>query len=104
MSRTLTPEELKSSQTEVELIDVRREADRTADPVKIPGAAWRNPEQANQWINDLPDDKDIVIYCARGGSVSNSVLDKLLASKRKARYLEGGIAAWKDHGGMTEQT
>lgn len=102
MDRTLTAEELNTARANVELIDVRREADRIDDPQAIPGAQWRNPEQADQWIADLPKGKDVVIYCVRGGSVSNSVLDKLRANNINARYLEGGIVAWKQSGGSTE--
>lgn len=39
--------------------------------------------------------KDVVIYCARGGSVSNSVLDELLNKGIRARFIEGGIEAFK---------
>lgn len=104
MTRTLTVEQLKTAQSDVELIDVRRKNDRADDPLGIPGAQWRDPEKAEEWITALPLEKDIVIYCARGGSVSNSVLDKLLAKNRTARYLEGGIAAWKQSGGATEKS
>ncbi len=45
--------------------------------------------------------RDVVIYCARGGSVSNKVLDSLLDKKLQARYIEGGIAAWKEAQGRT---
>lgn len=43
----------------------------------------------------MPKDQEVVIYCARGGSVSNKVLDKLLDNDVQARYIEGGIEAWK---------
>lgn len=102
MNRTLTADELKNTRENVELIDVRRESDRADDPHGIPGAHWRNPENVDQWIGELSRDKDVVIYCVRGGSVSNSVLDKLLANQVRARYLEGGIVAWKQNGGATE--
>lgn len=95
MTRTLSAAELAAQREAVELLDVRRKADRDADPQGIPGAQWRNPEEIDQWIAELPRDKDVVIYCARGGSVSNSILDRLLAEGHRARYLEGGLAAWK---------
>jgi rhodanese-related sulfurtransferase len=44
-----------------------------------------------------------VIYCARGGSVSNNVLDRLLNKKIQARYIEGGIAAWKAANGEIKE-
>ena len=37
-----------------------------------------DPEKVDEWGPELPRDKDVVIYCARGGSVSNKVLDRLL--------------------------
>ena len=49
----------------------------------------------------MPKDKEVVIYCARGGSISNSVLDHLLGQGVKTRYIEGGIEAWKAAGGAT---
>jgi rhodanese-related sulfurtransferase len=95
--RTLTPQELRQSATEgnMLLFDVRRESDFAADPQTLPGAERRDPEQVEAWAKDLPRDKEVIIYCVRGGSVSNSVLDKLQARGIRARYLEGGLEAWK---------
>jgi len=36
----------------------------------------------------------------RGGGVSNSVLDRLIADGINARYIEGGVEAYKEAGGM----
>lgn len=99
MARTLTAPELEQKLARGErpvLLDVRRKADRDADPQTIPGAHWQDPEKMQTWSADLPSDKEIVIYCARGGSVSNSVLDHLLGKNLKARFVEGGLAAWKE--------
>ena len=43
--------------------------------------------------------QDIVLYCVRGGGVSNSVVDALQAKGLKARFIEGGIEGWKAAGG-----
>jgi rhodanese-related sulfurtransferase len=83
------------------VLDVRRQNDFDADKVKLPGAQWKNPEQMAEWSRNLPKDREVVIYCARGGSVSNSVLDHLLGQGVKARFIEGGIEAWKTAGGTT---
>ena len=40
-----------------------------------------------------------MIYCVRGGSVSNKVLDHLQEKNIQARFIEGGIEAWKKAGG-----
>ena len=103
MSRTINTNDLKpllEKQT-VTVLDVRRQNDFDADSVKLPGAQWKNPEQMAEWSKGLSRDKEVVIYCARGGSVSNSVLDHLLGQGLKARYIEGGIEAWKTAGGST---
>lgn len=105
MSRTIAPNDLKPlvEKKAVTVLDVRRSNDYDADKVKLPGAEWKNPEQLADWTAKLPKDKEIVIYCARGGSVSNSVLDGLLSKGFKARFIEGGIEAWKAIGGPVAQ-
>jgi rhodanese-related sulfurtransferase len=98
MSRTITPQALKESidkDKDILVLDVRRNADYEADKDMIPGALRRNPEQVDQWAEEIPKNKDVVVYCIRGGSVSNSVVDKLLATDVSVRYIEGGWEAWK---------
>jgi rhodanese-related sulfurtransferase len=103
MSRTITPNDLKPlvEKRAVTVLDVRRQNDYDADKVKLPGAEWKNPDQLTDWSAKLPKEKEIVIYCARGGSVSNAVLDTLLGKGFKARFIEGGIEGWKGAGGAT---
>jgi rhodanese-related sulfurtransferase len=98
MNRTIAPQALKKQLAEnrdVIVLDVRRSADYEADEEMIPGAVRRNPEQVDHWVQEIPKNKDVVVYCIRGGSVSNSVVDKLLATGVSARYIEGGWEAWK---------
>lgn len=97
MERTIKPETLNPDDTLV--LDVRREADYTASNETIPGAFWKNPEKIDAWIGALPKTQDVVIYCARGGSVSNSVVDRLQAAGVKARFIEGGLEGYKAAGG-----
>jgi rhodanese-related sulfurtransferase len=97
MKRTITPDELLERTSAFTIIDVRRKAD--FDGKTILNAQWRNPDEVDAWAKDLPTNKEIVLYCARGGSVSNSVLDKLLAANIPARYIEGGIEGWKKSNG-----
>lgn len=101
MSRTITPNDLKPlvEKKAVTLLDVRRSNDYDADKVKLPGAEWKNPDQLAEWSAKLSKEKEIVIYCARGGSVSNAVLDALLGKGFKARFIAGGIEGWKGAGG-----
>jgi rhodanese-related sulfurtransferase len=101
MSRTIQAQELKSilGSKDVTVIDVRRKDDYASDISAIPGATWLDPAQIDNWSSSLPADKEVVLYCVRGGAVSNSVVDALQAKGLKARFIEGGITAWKEAGG-----
>ena len=99
MERSIKPQDLKVQLSTVTLIDVRRKADLDADASRLPGATWHDPEQIEIWAAQLPTDKEVVLYCVRGGSVSNSVLDNLRAKGVTARFIEGGIVGWKEAGG-----
>jgi rhodanese-related sulfurtransferase len=100
MPRTLHPAKLNPDRALV--LDVRRAADYAASNEIIPGAFWKDPEKIDAWITALPKTQDVVIYCVRGGSVSNSVIDRLHAEGIKARYIEGGIEAYKAAGGKLD--
>lgn len=99
MERTIKPEDLKSVLADKHLIDVRRSTDRDASSDALPGATWHDPEKLAEWADSLSRDRDIVLYCVRGGSVSNSVVDALQAKGLNACFIEGGIEAWKAAGG-----
>lgn len=99
MDRTINPDTLKTELAGKLILDVRRAADRDAAPGQLPGAQWKNPEQLAEWTDSLSTDQQIVLYCARGGSVSNSVVDALQAKGLNARFIEGGIEGWKAAGG-----
>jgi rhodanese-related sulfurtransferase len=106
MNRTIKPRDLRSmleSRQEVTILDVRRKADYDADKGVLPDAEWRDPAKVEAWSADLPKDKTVVIYCARGGSVSNKVFDRLLSKDIQAQYIEGGLAAWEEAGGKIKE-
>ena len=97
MQRTVKPEQLNLNNALI--LDVRREGDYSASTDVIPGSLWKNPERIDEWITALPKTQEVVIYCARGGSVSNSVVNRMQAEGIQARYIEGGIEGWKAAGG-----
>ena len=102
MPETITPAELQtdiSNKSPLIILDVRRQTDLAAEPDLIPGAIWHNPDEVETWGNELPANQEIILYCARGGSVSKSVLAALQAKNLPARYVEGGLAAWRNSGG-----
>jgi rhodanese-related sulfurtransferase len=99
MQRTITPEDFKAIANTAMVLDVRRRTDLETASEAVPGAFWKDPEQIDQWRGALPKNHDVVIYCVRGGGVSNSVVDQLHADGIQARYIEGGIEAYKAAGG-----
>jgi rhodanese-related sulfurtransferase len=84
------------------LLDVRRKADYLASPNKIKGAVWRDPEMINNWSTELSIGRKIVAYCVKGGSVSQSVVERLAREGHDVAFLEGGIKAWMDSGEPVE--
>ena len=83
----------------IRLLDVRRRVDFNAAPEKIPTAEWYDPEQTDTWITEIPTDQELVVYCVKGGAVSQSVADLLEGRQCRVTYLDGGIKAWKAMGG-----
>ena len=100
MEPSISPEELKKilERGLVLLLDVRRKADYDADPGTIPGATWRNPEQVETWSQEIPRDQRVVVYCVKGGSVSQSITAALAKKDIQACYVQGGLKAWKESG------
>ena len=105
MAASINAQDLKKRLTGVKppsLIDVRRKTDYEADPNKIAGAIWRDPEKIEDWVKDLPSDAPAVVYCVRGGSVSQSVAHRLQQEGLNAVFLEGGLQAWTESGQAVE--
>jgi rhodanese-related sulfurtransferase len=76
------------------VVDVRRKSDYTAAPQTIETARWRDPEMVDAWAGEIAKDRPVIVYCVKGGSVSQSVADRLMDKEVDVRYLEGGILAW----------
>ncbi|WP_043637095.1 thiosulfate sulfurtransferase GlpE [Desulfovibrio sp. TomC] len=98
MNKTITPMELRAeiqSGENIILLDLRKQVDFDAAPELIPGAVKLDPAQVETWDATIPTDKKIVIYCARGGAISQSVQQHFANKGVKVPYLEGGYAAWK---------
>lgn len=80
----------------VTLLDVRRKTDYDADPDMIPSAVWRDPDLVAQWAAELPINTPLAIYCAQGGSVSQSISEALRSKGFTVAYLAGGLKAWTE--------
>ena len=83
---------LRSSEPPL-VIDVRRNPRFQESPYFLKGALRRDPERLHDWRQSLPQGPTVV-YCVHGHEVSQNAAQAL-----GARYLEGGIEAWRETGG-----
>jgi membrane protein DedA with SNARE-associated domain/rhodanese-related sulfurtransferase len=79
------------------VIDVRHARDVQADPEMIPGAIHLALEDIDGRSQEIPKDREIILYCACPNEVSSA--RTALKLKRngihRVRPLEGGIDAWR---------
>ncbi|MEQ8507014.1 MAG: rhodanese-like domain-containing protein [Rhodospirillales bacterium] len=81
------------------IIDVRKRPAFDAAKIMIATAAWRDYQRAVEWAADLPQDKDVVVYCVHGHEVSQGAAAVLQSKGLRVRYLAGGIEAFEEAGG-----
>ena len=79
------------------VIDVRRGARYLEAQDRLRGALRRDPDAVGEWSRTLPAATEVVVYCVHGHEVSQTV-----ARQIGARYLLGGIEAWRAAGGAME--
>lgn len=102
MLRTIKADEFIADDYDM-VIDVRRDSDYNESDEEIPGSVWMDPTLIDQWIETIPNDQHIVVYCVRGGGVSNSIIDRLQADGFNAQFIEGGIEGLKAAGGVVDK-
>ena len=76
------------------VIDVRKGPTFLSAPDLIRGALRRDPLRVGDWSKSLPSEADVIVYCVHGHDVSQGAAKAL-----GARYLEGGLEAWRASGG-----
>ncbi len=104
MLRSIKPEEFMSIKNDAAaVLDIRRDSDYDMAEDIIPGATWKDPAKIDDWIGSVPKQGQVIIYCVRGGGVSNSVVDRLHAEGIDAQFIEGGIEGLKSAGGVVDK-
>ena len=83
------------------IVDVRRAVAFDADSAVIASAFWRDPYALDDWLKFLPRHRDIVVYCVHGHEISKNTCSALRTAGLNAKYLEGGIEAWREAKGAT---
>jgi Fe-Mn family superoxide dismutase len=67
----------------------------------LAGASMHAPAALSRWIEALPRDRAIAVYCICGFQVSGAAVTELRRRGYDARALVGGITAWHAIGGAT---
>ena len=106
----ITPEELKTmldGGKEMIVVDVRDRIDFDAEPAIIPGALHLTTEELEARHNEIPREREIVLYCTCPSEETSARAALLLRQRgiEKIRPLAGGYHGWRDRGyPMTELT
>lgn len=83
------------------IVDVRRDAAFERDPMIVPGAIRRRPEDVGAWAGGLDRWRPVVVYCAHGHEVSVEAARALRERGLDAHALDGGLDAWRESGRST---
>lgn len=99
MKKTISPQELAQklgTDTAPLVLDIRRQEDAQADTRSVPGAHRQDPTKVAEWVDGLPKDREVVVYCQHGRSVSSSVQAALAERGIAATVLDGGLCGWAE--------
>ena len=89
---------LRDAVTRPRLIDVRRPEHRALTTDTMAEAVWRDPALLPAWSAELDPAQPVLVCCVHGLDVGRSTALALRARGIDARYLSGGIEAWRAAG------
>jgi rhodanese-related sulfurtransferase len=92
-----TPRDVKQrldAGEEVTLIDVREPDEMMI--AAIDGAEERPMSQARDWIDSLPKDRELVIFCHHGGRSAQVAMALAHRGHTNVTNMSGGIDAWSE--------
>ena len=97
----ISVEELKrrlDAGDEISVVDVRHPLSLELDPETIPGAINFTLEEIEHRHQEIPRDRDIVLYCTCPNEISSARTALLLIKKgiHRVRPLDGGLDAWRE--------
>jgi rhodanese-related sulfurtransferase len=78
------------------VVDVRSDTARTLEPRRVPGALTITLQEVAQQLQQLPRDREIVLYCTCPNEASAALVARELmrAGFKRVRPLHGGLDAW----------
>lgn len=97
----ITADELKQMMEnghETVIVDLRQPLDIQADPYTIPGALRMAMEELEQRHQEIPRDRDVILYCACPNEATAARMALLLKKNgiTRVRPLAGGVEAWRE--------
>ncbi len=97
----ITPEELKQkldAGDKVAILDLRHPLDFLPEPYTIPGAIRLPTEELARRQNEIPRDRDVVLYCTCPNEASSARTAQRLRHYgiTRVRPLAGGFHAWRE--------
>jgi membrane protein DedA with SNARE-associated domain/rhodanese-related sulfurtransferase len=97
----ITAAELREKQTAGEnlvILDLRSKMERERDPVLILGAMPLGMGEVESRYQEIPRDRDIIVYCSCPNEVTSAKVAMILRRKgiTRVRPLLGGLDAWRD--------
>ena len=92
--------ELMQADAEPIVVDVRTATARALEPQWIPGALPIPLDEIAKHLENLPRDRDVILYCACPSEASAARVARILMNHgfTKVRPLRGGLEAWKAAG------
>lgn len=99
----LEPEELKrqiDAGEAIYIMDLRHHMELADDPHTLPGAHHVHVDALREWIEQVPRDRDVVVFCSCPGEVTaaKTALQLQKLGVERVRPLRGGYDAWKQLG------
>jgi superoxide dismutase, Fe-Mn family len=83
------------------LLDLCQPRDLPRRHDMLAGASMHAPAALPRWVDGLPRDRTIAVYCICGFQVSGTAVSELRLRGYDAKALIGGITAWHAIGGAT---
>lgn len=104
----IPPEEVRrriAAGEPIVVVDLRHRLDLVMDPYRIPGALQISPEDLAAKHPDIPQDRDVILYCSCPNEATSARMAMLLKRRGVSRVypLAGGFEGWK-RGGFPVET
>jgi rhodanese-related sulfurtransferase len=99
----LEPQDLKSMldrEQPVYIVDLRHPLDYLPDPRTLPGATLMTPDALVAHSDDIPRDRDVVLFCTCPSEATAAKMALTIRKKGvfRVRPLRGGYDEWKKLG------